>query len=100
MALLHLLRAFAAQRHWRLVVAHFNHQLRGAAADADQRFVARAAKKLGLDFKTESADVREFARRRKISIEMAARSLRHEFFARTARSLDIGKVALAHHADD
>lgn len=100
MALLHLLRAFAAQRRWRLVVAHFNHQLRGAAADADQRFVARAAKKLGLDFKTESADVREFAQRRKISIEMAARSLRHEFLARTARSLGIRKIVLAHHADD
>ena len=36
----------------------------------------------------------------KLSLEMAARRLRHEFLARTARRLRIRSVALAHHADD
>jgi tRNA(Ile)-lysidine synthase len=35
-----------------------------------------------------------------MSVEMAARQLRHEFLARTARRLRIRTVALAHHADD
>src|SRR6185436_11927319 len=34
------------------------------------------------------------------SIEMVARELRHEFFARTAKHLRVRAVALAHHADD
>ena len=35
MVLLHALHALAPQHGWRLVVAHFNHKLRGAASDAD-----------------------------------------------------------------
>src|SRR5262249_60947824 len=36
----------------------------------------------------------------KLSVEMAARKLRHEFLARTAREQNFSTVALAHHADD
>jgi len=46
------------------------------------------------------ADVRSFAQKSRLSIEMAARKLRHEFLARTAKERGIRKVALAHHADD
>lgn len=48
----------------------------------------------------ENADVKSFAKKSKLSIEMAARKLRHEFFAQTARDRKIKTVALAHHADD
>jgi tRNA(Ile)-lysidine synthase len=41
-----------------------------------------------------------FAKRSKISLEMAARKLRHQFLARIARERKIATVALAHHADD
>jgi tRNA(Ile)-lysidine synthase len=44
--------------------------------------------------------VRVFARRHKLSLEMAARQLRHDFLAREAGRLGISEVALAHHADD
>jgi tRNA(Ile)-lysidine synthase len=47
-----------------------------------------------------TANVREIARRQKLSVEMAARKARHEFLARTAARLRIPAVALAHHADD
>ena len=46
------------------------------------------------------AAVRELARKQKLSLEMAARELRHGFLARTARRRHIPTVALAHHADD
>lgn len=100
MVLMHVLHALARHRNWKLVIAHFNHRLRGKAADADERFVAREAKKLGLRFESGRADVRRFARERKLSVEMAGRRLRHDFLARTALALGIRKVALAHHADD
>lgn len=100
MVLMHLLHVLAGKLGWKLVIAHFNHQLRGKAADADERFVARAAKKLGLRFESARADVKQFAREQKLSLEMAARQLRHEYLARTSLALGIRKVVLAHHADD
>jgi tRNA(Ile)-lysidine synthase len=100
MALLHLLHRLAPKHGWKLTVSHFNHQLRGRSSDADERLVRQTAKKLGLPFVSGRAEVRQFARAEKFSIEMAARQLRHEFLARTARRLKIPTIALAHHADD
>ncbi len=100
MVLLHLLERISRTYSWRLSVAHFNHQLRGRSSDADQRLVERTAEKYGLPFFADRADVREYARTCKLSLEMAARTLRHDFLARTARRLKIRTIALAHHADD
>jgi tRNA(Ile)-lysidine synthase len=100
MVLLHALHRLAPQFRWKLSVAHFNHQLRGRASDADEKLVGSTARKLSLPFFCGRGDVAGFARRSKISIEMAARKLRHEFFARVARQQKISIIALAHHADD
>jgi tRNA(Ile)-lysidine synthase len=100
MVLLHLLNSLAPKNNWRLSVAHFNHQLRGRASKADEHLVRRTAKKLHLPFFVGRADVMSVATRSKISIEMAARHLRHAFFARAARRHKIRTLALAHHADD
>src|SRR2546421_5050900 len=100
MVLLNVLCRFSKQYDWRLVVAHFNHQLRGRSSDADERFVRQAARKLRIPFITRRADVKRFARDEKISVEMAARKLRHDFLARTARENQAAAVAVGHHADD
>lgn len=100
MVLLHVLQSLAAKYRWKLSVAHFNHQLRGPAADADERLVRRTAARLRLPFFGGRADVRAFARQSKLSLEMAGRKLRHEFLAGTARRQKIHFIALAHHADD
>ena len=100
MVLLDLLHRLATKHRWRLMIAHFNHRLRGRSSQADERLVRRTAEKLQLPIVVERADVREFARIHKISVEMAARQLRHDFLARTATRRKIPTVALAHHADD
>ena len=100
MVLLHVLHGLAARHGWRLVVAHFNHRLRGAASESDARLVQRAARRLGLECVVGSGDVKALARERGWSVEMAARELRHGFLARTAKRLGLGTIALAHHADD
>ncbi len=100
MVLLHLLNRLAEEANWPLTVAHFNHQLRGAASDADEKLVVRTAEQSGLLCICGRADVRAHARSQGVSIEMAARALRHEFLARAAVQVGAGKVALAHHADD
>ena len=98
--LLHLLHRLSTKWKWQLTVAHFNHQLRGRSSDADERLVRKTARGLNLRFVCEQGDVKSFSETNDISIEMAARKLRHEFLARTAKFFGIKTVALAHHADD
>ncbi len=100
MVLLALLQALAARYGWQLAVAHFNHQLRGRASDADERLVARTAQALALPFHSGRGEVRALAKGQGISIEMAARELRHKFLAGTARGRKCSAIATAHHADD
>ena len=100
MVLLNVLRGLSADHDWKLTVAHFNHQLRGAASDADERAVRQAARRLKLPFVDGRGHVRDFARNNRLSVEMAARKLRHDFLAGAAVKLKIPTIALAHHADD
>jgi tRNA(Ile)-lysidine synthase len=100
MALLHLLCRLASRHRWRLTVAHFNHRLRGRSSDADEKLVRQIAARLKLPVVVGRAGVKSFAKKSKLSLEMAARKLRHEFLARAARERTIPVVALAHHADD
>ncbi len=100
MVLLHLLHQLASRQGWRLAVAHLNHRLRGRSSEADQRLVVRSARRLGLPVYVGRVEVREFAREQKLSLEMAARRLRHSFLAICAQRSRATSVALAHHADD
>ena len=84
----------------RLVVAHFNHQLRGEQSDADAAFVKQAANSSGLPFELGTGDARAFADESGGGLEAAARELRHAYFARLAKRLGAAQVVLAHHADD
>ena len=100
LVLLYVLNSLAKKNRWQISVAHFNHQLRGRSSDADEKLVRQAAKKLRLKFCGGRAEVKKFAAHERISVEMAARKLRHEFLARIAREQKISTIALAHHADD
>jgi len=77
-------------------VAHLNHQLRGEESEADEQFVRELAEELSLPVVVKRAAVRELAETSGLSIEMAARQVRHDFFATFENSV----IALAHHADD
>jgi tRNA(Ile)-lysidine synthase len=93
--------------HWlisagykKLIVCHLNHQLRGRSSDADARFVQKLAGKYRADFELGAAKVRVLAKKKKMSIETAAREARYSFFARAAKRRRCHKIFLAHHADD
>jgi heat shock protein HslJ len=64
-----------------VTVAHLNHQLRGAESEADERFVRELAEELSLPVVVKRAAVCELAETSELSLEMAARQARHEFFA-------------------
>ena len=98
--LLHIVYHLAEKYGWQLFVAHLNHQLRGRNSEADERLVRQTADRLDLPAVVERADVRGFASKHRLSLEMAGRTLRHDFLARVAAQMGIPSVALAHHADD
>jgi len=100
MVLLDLLHRSAGRHRWRLVIAHFNHRLRGRDSAADLHFVRRRAQGYRWPFAAGSCDVRRAARNQRVSLEMAARTERHEFLAATATRLRVRSIVLAHHADD
>jgi tRNA(Ile)-lysidine synthase len=83
-----------------LSVAHVNHQLRGAAAEADEKFVRALAAKHRLEFYGESVDVAARARREKANLEDVGRRARYEFFARLVTEGKVDIVAVSHTADD
>jgi tRNA(Ile)-lysidine synthase len=83
-----------------LSVAHFNHQLRGRASDADEKFVADLAAKLALPLHTSRADVAAKAKRDKANLEDTARRERYAFFAKLVTDGLATHVAVAHTADD
>jgi tRNA(Ile)-lysidine synthase len=96
-ALLHWLASIG---HNELIVCHLNHQLRGRFSDADAHFVEKLAKKYQVDFELGTADVRVLAKKKKMSIETAAREMRYSFFAKAAKRHRCRTIFLAHHADD
>ncbi len=83
-----------------LKVAHFHHGIRGPDADADEKFVAELASASELEIHLGRGDTRAYAAQKKISIETAARQLRHEFFESLLRSQSVNRIATAHTLDD
>ncbi len=100
MVLLEVLRQLAPAHHWQLFVAHFNHRLRGAGSQGDERLVRTTAAKLKIPCLVGQADVLQAAEEQRLSLEMAARRLRHRFLARLAVEHGCKSIALAHQSDD
>ncbi|CAG0934123.1 bifunctional protein TilS/HprT [Thermoflexales bacterium] len=100
LCLLHALKALAPEFEWQLHVAHLNHQLRGAEAQADAAFVRSTAQQWNLPWTIEAHDVAAFARQQKLSLEEAARQVRYGFLLEVALAQQSSTVAVAHNADD
>jgi tRNA(Ile)-lysidine synthase len=84
---------------FRLQVAHFDHRLR-AESGADAEAVHRAAVQRSLAFHLGAADVGEFSRRSKLSLEEGARILRYRFLFEQAERIRAQAVVTGHTADD
>lgn len=83
-----------------LSAGHFHHQIRGAEADQDLRFVEELAAVFQLELHSGSGNVPEHALAHKISLETAARDLRHQWFAGLIEQGKAEKIATAHTLDD
>jgi tRNA(Ile)-lysidine synthetase, N-terminal domain/tRNA(Ile)-lysidine synthetase, C-terminal domain len=83
-----------------LSIAHVNFGLRGAESDADEALVRDWAKERQIPFYVKRCGTHIYATEHGLSIEMAARELRYEWFAHLLQETGFSHVALAHHAND
>ncbi len=99
-ALLGVLLELRAELGIVLVVVHFNHQLRGQASDADEKFVKKLAERNRLEFLAGRADVAGRTNRERGNLEDVARKSRYTFFEKLQSEGHVPKIAVAHTADD
>ena len=78
LALLELKNEFSLN----IYAAHLNHCLRGEEADRDEQFVRDICEELNVPLFCEKADVKAYAKKEKLSIELAAREVRYAFLER------------------
>lgn len=96
MALAHLLQAAGIQ----LELAHVNFGLRGTESDGDEKFVRNWAHARSLPMHVHQANTTEWAEKKGVSIQMAAREIRYQFFEEIRNQENLEGIILAHHQDD
>ena len=84
----------------RFAVAHCNFHLRGEDSDSDEALVAAWCGRNGVRYHKEDFDTEQYASSHNVSIEMAARELRYDWFASLCRDNGYYGVAVAHNAND
>jgi len=84
-----------------IYAAHLNHMMRGADADADERFAAEMCERYNVPLFTGRCDIPDIAKKTKTGAEEAARTARYEFFRQIAAKIGGSvKIATAHTASD
>src|SRR5579871_6840540 len=94
------------------VIAHCNFQLRGEESNRDESFVNQLAQKYNKEIFIKRFETEKYAADNKVSIQVAARELRYEWFEEIVRSSEFrveardpelltpNYILTAHHRDD
>lgn len=80
--------------------AHCNFHLRGKESDRDEMFVRQLCQQYHIPLHIIDFDTTRYAEEKRISIEMAARELRYEWFEKKRIECHANRIAVAHHQDD
>ena len=83
-----------------IIVLNVEHGIRGIDSQKDTNFVKQYAKDIGVDFISKSVDAISYSKEKNISVELAARELRYQFFDLLIEEKIVDEIALAHHLDD
>jgi tRNA(Ile)-lysidine synthase len=81
-------------------IAHCNFKLRGAESNGDAAFVKELAIKYNVKFHSIAFDTEKYAKKNKLSTQVAARELRYEWFEKVRKKYNYHYIATAHHIDD
>lgn len=88
------------QAGYNFSLAHVNFHLRGDESDRDERFVRKLAAHYQAQINVNHVDTAGYAKRYGISIQVAARDIRYQWFDELLRQQGFDQVATAHHLDD
>lgn len=96
MALIHILMELG----YKCIAAHCNFHLRGEDSNNDALFVQNWCKAHNIPFFSIDCDTYSYATQKNISIEMAARELRYNWFEELRIEQKCDAIAIGHHRDD
>ena len=80
--------------------AHCNFQLRGKESLADELFVKKQCKKLGIKLHTKNFRTKAYCKKNKLGLQEGARILRYEWFNYLLKEFELDFVVTAHHKND
>ncbi|MHB1922883.1 MAG: tRNA lysidine(34) synthetase TilS, partial [Chitinophagaceae bacterium] len=83
-----------------IMLAHANFQLRGLESDQDELYVQELAQTWGVPILIKRFNTAQYAEQKKISIQLAARTLRYDWFEHIRHEHGFSAIATAHHAQD
>ncbi len=83
-----------------IIVAHFDHSLRGEESDGDRDFIANICNRENIIFEVKKMDIAKLAEEEKMSVESVARKYRYEFLFEMAEKYRAKYILTAHHLDD
>ncbi|HEX8378402.1 MAG TPA: tRNA lysidine(34) synthetase TilS [Pedobacter sp.] len=81
-------------------IAHCNFKLRADESEEDERFVKNLSLALGVPYYHTNFDTGKVAKANEVSIQMAARDLRYNWFETIRNNFDYDYIAVAHHQSD
>lgn len=94
--LAHLIKSL----NFEMALAHCNFSLRGKESDGDEMFVIGLAKNMEIPIFAETFNTKTFAKKNRISTQMAARMLRYDWFEGILKNFKYDYLLTAHHLDD
>jgi len=95
-----ILLDLAAKSELQIAVAHCNFQLRDTESDGDEDFVKSYCQENSIQGFFQRFDTQQFAEDEKLSIQLAARKLRYQWFYELLENENFDYVLTAHHLDD
>jgi tRNA(Ile)-lysidine synthase len=98
--LLYFLKKYQKKFSVSLYAFHLNHLLRGKDASLDEDFCKQLCSSFNIPLFSVRKNVKQFARKKKISVEEAGRILRYSELGKLSKKIGFNKIATAHNCDD
>jgi tRNA(Ile)-lysidine synthase len=88
------------QLNYEIAVLHCNFSLRNLESDGDEDFVKQFCEENQIPIFVQKFDTKQFAEDAKVSIQVAARKLRYDWFYEQLTDENFDYILTAHHLDD